>query len=142
MRERIYNTKSINYPHYGGKGIRICPEWESFERFFADMGERPEGCTLEREKNHLDYSPSNCRWATHGEQARNTSRSIVIEFNGQTMVRKDWADLLGISAEALKGRLKRWPKELAMTAPKGHQHLPPGVPLGYKQSSDTTKGSE
>lgn len=72
MRSRVQHASRPDFHHYGGKGIRVCERWESYENFLADMGERP---TLKHEIDRLDsdghYEPGNCRWATRKEQVAN-----------------------------------------------------------------------
>lgn len=72
MLERCYDPSSVSYDEYGERGILVCEEWKnSYKNFLKDMGERPEGCTLDRIDNTKGYFKENCRWATHQQQARN-----------------------------------------------------------------------
>lgn len=71
MKARCQNENHDAYSRYGGRGITVDSTWGDFERFLADMGERPAGHTLDRENNDGPYCKSNCRWATYKEQANN-----------------------------------------------------------------------
>jgi len=75
MRMRCLNSRNKAYKWYGGKGITVCKRWSSFVRFLADMGERPEGFTLERINPDGHYEPGNCKWASWSEQRYNRSDS-------------------------------------------------------------------
>jgi hypothetical protein len=71
MRDRCRRKTNPDYLYYGGRGIIIDPAWDSFLQFYADMGPRPEGTTLDRIDPDGNYEPGNCRWATSKEQADN-----------------------------------------------------------------------
>ncbi len=74
MLRRCYDTKHPAFPYYGERGIQVCDRWrgkDGYANFLADMGEPPDGLTLERKENDKGYQPSNCRWATWKEQAAN-----------------------------------------------------------------------
>lgn len=113
MRGRCADT---NDPHYGGRGVSVCPEWESYDTFFGDMGECPPGYSLDRINNDLGYAPHNCRWATIREQLNNQRRNRVIDFNGKSQTLSYWAEELGITTDALHHRLRRLPIERAMVS--------------------------
>ena len=71
MKQRCLNPKNPAFKNYGGRGITVCERWLDFSSFLADMGEAPEGLTLDRISNDGGYEPGNCRWATRSEQGRN-----------------------------------------------------------------------
>jgi hypothetical protein len=92
---------------YFDKGIKVCDRWQSFENFLLDMGERPDGMTIERIDGNKDYEPSNCKWATPKEQGNNTTLNHIVEYNNKRQTIAQWADELGIKANTLSYRLKR-----------------------------------
>ena len=120
MKHRCYNKNSQQFKNYGARGITVCREWrESFENFLRDMGERPEGLTIERINNNGNYEPTNCRWATRGEQRRNQRGCIYLEFNGIKMTVNEWAKKLNFDRETIKHRMKmRYPIEMVLSPKK------------------------
>lgn len=117
MRSRCYNPNDIGYKNYGGRGIRVCDRWrDDYDAFFADMGECPQGLTLERTDGNGNYDLFNCVWATYTEQLNNRPGfNRWIEFQGRKQTLAQWAKELNVSLELLMWRLKAWPLERAMT---------------------------
>lgn len=98
-----------NDSRYGGRGIVVCERWaDSFVDFLADMGEAPDGMSIDRfPNNDGNYEPSNCRWATVEEQANNKRNSRYIAFDGKNMTVAQWADFLDIKPGTLRWRLEK-----------------------------------
>jgi len=98
MKSRCLNTNknSDDYKRYRGRGIKICKQWMEFKNFYADMGKKPKGLTLERIDNNGDYCKENCRWATKREQANNTRRNRLITYNSKTKTVAQWARVAGV----------------------------------------------
>lgn len=108
MLNRCYNTKFHDYSNYGGRGISVCDRWRhSFSNFLSDMGERPEGCSLDRIDNNGNYSPENCRWETRKNQNRNKRTNFILTFRGESACFMDWCERLGVHHNTLHNRLKR-----------------------------------
>jgi hypothetical protein len=91
MKDRCFNQNNNRYHRYGGRGIAVCDRWlNSFENFLADMGECPEGCSIDRIDNDKNYCPENCRWATQTEQQNNRSNNTLLTIYGKTMSLGEW----------------------------------------------------
>lgn len=108
MIQRCCNRNSTAYPLYGGRGIKVCDRWRrSFECFAMDMGELPEGMTLERMDNNGNYEPKNCCWATRKEQANNRRGAKKIDYCGISLSVPEWARLFSVRASRVYRRLRQ-----------------------------------
>lgn len=106
MKARCDNANHADYPQYGERGIKVCKRWHKFEHFLADMGTRPEGMTIERRNVNGNYTPKNCLWATHKQQAINKRNTTYLTANGERLPLMTWAARLGMSPESLRARLR------------------------------------
>lgn len=124
MLERCYRTDHPHYANYGGRGIAVCPEWHDFATFRRDMGERPEGTTLDRERNEEGYKPDNCRWATRSEQARNRRprKCKMYLHNGRLLTVPQIAAQIGTYPAAVYARLRQGWTVNRILATKVHSH--------------------
>lgn len=119
MRQRTTDPKNIQYADYGGRGIKVCDRWKWFENFYADMGRKPsKHHSIERIDNDGDYSPDNCRWATHFEQGRNKRTNHLLTFDNLTLSLTEWGERTGIRSLTILKRINLgWSVEKALTTP-------------------------
>lgn len=115
MKKRCFTIKNSHYKDYGGRGIKVCNRWLKFENFLADMGEKPEGMSLDRINVNKNYSPKNCRWASDIQQANNKRNNL--KYKGETAA--EASRRLGSKNSCLvAGRIfNGWSKEKAFTIP-------------------------
>lgn len=117
MKRRCRDLTRENAQHYAGKGINYDPRWEHFEAFLEDMGERPEGLTIDRIDNDRGYSKENCRWATPKQQTHNRGIVRLATIDGVTKPLAVWCEERGISYGAALQRIdyRGWDVEAALT---------------------------
>lgn len=130
MRARCNNKNNKSYKWYGGRGIKVCDEWdksyEPFRNWAIENGYDPEkpsaSCSLDRINNDGDYTPDNCRFVSTKVQHRNTSRNIFMTYNGKTQTVMDWAAETGINYGTLRNRvMSGWSTEDALKTPSGER---------------------
>lgn len=122
MRKRCNYADHEHAKHYSERGITICERWDSFKHFLEDMGERPEGLSLERINNNAGYSPENCRWATHVEQCSNRRSNVNLTWQGETHTLKQWAAIISLPYKTLWVRKKAgWSVERMLTEGLHHE---------------------
>lgn len=117
--KRCTNPNDTHYKYYGRRGITVCERWRKFENFLKDMGECPDGHSIDRIDNDGNYCKENCRWATKTEQMRNMSTNHLITFRNKTQCLIAWSKELNINRMTLYNRVTRlkWPIEKALTTP-------------------------
>ena len=107
MRDRCKNTKSPKYKYYGGKGVKISNEWQSFENFFRDMGHPKEGMTLDRIDVNGNYEVSNCRWATMMEQGKNKTNNMHLSIGNEKIHLAEAARRFPVKMQTIWARIKK-----------------------------------
>lgn len=126
MRSRCKNPNATKYELYGGKGIKVCSDWDnSFQAFYdwAINNGWQAGFTIDRIDGDNDYCPQNCRWVDYKIQANNTTQVHNITYDGKTMGIYAWAEYLGIDKKMLSSRILRgWDIERAFTTPNIKQN--------------------
>lgn len=117
MRQRVRDKP-------GYVGMYLDPSWGEFATFLEEMGERPEGKTLDRIDNNQGYFKDNCRWATAKEQANNRSVNRCIEFDGETLTVSQWDTKMGYAKGTVSQRLRSgWSLAKAITQKTRHYDL-------------------
>ncbi len=125
MNDRTNRKSSRNYINYGGRGISVCKEWQSFEVFYKWAMEHgyQDDLSIDRIDVNGNYCPENCRWANAKIQANNSRRNAKIEYKGQTLTLQQWAEKLRINKTTLWNRLNAlgWSVEEALETPVGQR---------------------
>lgn len=119
MMRRCNNPNEISYPHYGGRGIKVCERWKDAALFAQDMGEKPSPeLSIERRDGNKDYCPENCYWGTEEQQANNRRNNVRLTFNGKTQTATQWERELNFPKNRITYRLRSgWTPERALTEP-------------------------
>lgn len=120
MRKRCNNPNSSSYYLYGGRGIKVCEEWDKFLPFYywSMQNGYAENLSIDRINYDGNYEPSNCRWVDSEQQNNNTRQNVFITYNGKTLTLSQWAKYVGLTYSCLKARLYNgWSIEKALTTP-------------------------
>lgn len=117
LRERCNNKKGRSYIRYGGRGIKVCKEWDKYTNFLKDMGEQPKGMLLDRIDNSLGYCKSNCRWTDTKTQMRNRDITKRVKYKGKLKTLGEWSEYLEMPYYLLYARIfnYKWSVERAFT---------------------------
>lgn len=130
IRDRCNNPKSKYYSRYGGRGIKLCKEWNDYEEFkkwayengYDDQAKKYE-CTIDRINNDGDYEPDNCEWHNQKQQCNNKSDNHIIEYNGESHTLKEWSEITGINKSTIWRRITKygWSVDRALTEQSAHE---------------------
>lgn len=115
MLRRCNDPKSIAFENYGGRGIKVCERWMKFENFYADMGEKPDGYSIDRINNDGNYEPSNCRWADRKTQNNNCRSNLIFtDKDGEVLTLSQLCEKRGKKYQNIKARFYRYGKDKQM----------------------------
>ncbi|MBD2201542.1 hypothetical protein H6G33_09305 [Calothrix sp. FACHB-1219] len=119
MMKRCYQPTQDKYPLYGGKGIIVCERWHTFQNFYEDMGNVPEGMTIDRIDSSKNYEPENCRWVDIYVQNNNRGDyNVRWSYKGKDQTVSEWARELGCNNTTLFERQRRgWSIEKILSTP-------------------------
>ena len=108
MRQRCNNPKNDGFEYYGGRGIKVCNEWDDFKTFneWSMSHGYADNLTIDRIDVNGNYEPSNCRWVLEVVQGSNKRNNVFLEFNGETHTLSEWAKKLGINRNTIDTRYK------------------------------------
>lgn len=115
---RCYNKNDTSYKNYGARGITVCDEWMSFEKFYewALANGYSDTLTIDRIDTNGNYEPENCRWATAEEQSRNRRSVKQYEYNNELHCISEWAEIFNMNYKKLWKRIHNgWDIERALT---------------------------
>jgi len=142
MIQRCEDVEHRAFSRYGGRGIKVCKRWRiSFTNFLLDMGPRPSLLhSIDRKDNDGDYEPTNCRWATDKEQARNSSHNVLITVSGETHCMSEWEEIKGFPRATVWQRINKlgWsPEQAVMTPlPEGKEKFNPNPLLSKEKAAE------
>lgn len=119
MKSRCRNPSDPSYKDYGARGVVYADDWESFDVFFKDMGERPRGKTLNRINNAQGYNKTNCEWATVKIQQRNKRNNRMVLFKEKEITLVELSEITGVPYQRLHERIVRrgWSVDDAINKP-------------------------
>lgn len=122
MIRRCNKSEDKDFALYGGRGIKVCERWLDVRNFAKDMGEKPDGYSLDRIDPNGDYCPENCRWATPAEQGANKRTNRMLEHNGEVLHMSEWCRRLNVKPSTVFNRLNSgMDPSLALTLPSRRQ---------------------
>lgn len=111
IKRRCNSAKDVHYKEYGGRGIRICKEWQEDYRAFRSWALQngyQSGLSIDRIDVNGNYNPSNCRWATSKEQQNNRRSCRYYSYNNETHTIKEWSEILDINYQTLYSRITKY----------------------------------